>query len=182
MPNSRPNSAQPGFYTRGTSPNKTYFTQDKQKVDPFYRLSRVASCSKIIIKNGAPFAVRYPIKNHKQLPMNKFKKNPTVHPQMKSTYQADYFLKPDMHLGMKKKPLIPYNHASKRSQLPIDNTYNVCRNQSNFTLGSNSLVNKKQWVTTTHEAFKRPKSGYVSNPGILADMAKRAHQRLEKIN
>ena len=180
---SRPRSAQPNFYTRGTSdPNKTYFSQDKQKTDSFFRLSRVGSCHKIVIKNGAPFAVCYKIKNHKNLPMNNFKRNPVTRAQLQSTYQSDYRTKPDMHLGMKKKPLFPYNPSSKRSQLPIDNTLNVCRNQSNFSLGNNALVNRKQWVSTAHESFRRPKSGFHSNPGILSEMAKRAHHNLEKIN
>ncbi len=82
---------------------------------------------------------------------------------------------------MKSKLLIPYQPNSYRNLLPVDNTFTVYKNTSKFDIGSNKLVNRKQWVSTAHGSYRRPKSSYISNPGILSDMAKRAHYQLESI-
>jgi hypothetical protein len=52
----------------------------------------------------------------------------------------------------------------------------------NVEIGDEGLINRKQWETTYRGNFKWPKISLVSNPGILSDMAKQSHMRLETIN
>lgn len=171
----RPSTAKPDL-------SHTYFVQDKKNTDPFFRTTRVGSCNKVVIRNGIPFAICYKIRNQKGQTMNNFKNNPGWKPEERTIYQKDYKPKPDMHAGMKKKPLVPYDPNSYRNRLPVDNSFRVYKNTSKFNIGSNALINRKQWVSTNHESYRRPKSSYISNPGILSDMAKRAHYKFESID
>ena len=43
------------------------------------------------------------------------------------------------------------------------------------------MINRKQWKTTAGDNYSWPKPVPVSNPGILSDMTKRAHKKLESI-
>jgi len=43
------------------------------------------------------------------------------------------------------------------------------------------MVNRKQWKTTTRDTFTAPKPLPISNPGIISDLTKRAHKKLESI-
>lgn len=175
---SRPATAKPNLGQTQSS----YFVQDKKNTAPFFRTTRVGSCNKVVIRNGVPVAICYKIKNQRNEKMNNFKSNPGKIPEARTIYQIDYKPKPDMHIGMGKKPLVPYNPTSYRNRLPVDNKFKVYKNTSKFDVGNSSLVNRKQWVSTSHESYRRPKSSYISNPGILSDMAKRAHYKFESID
>ena len=174
---SRPSTAKPNLYQT----QSTYFTQDKKHTAPFFKQTKVGLCNKVVIRNGVPIAICYPIRNRKGQALNNYKNIPGWKPEERTIYQKDYKPKPDMHAGMKAKPLIPYQPNSYRNLLPIDNSFTVCKNTSKFDIGSNKLVNRKQWVSTAQGSYRRPKSSYISNPGILSDMAKRAHYQLESI-
>jgi hypothetical protein len=43
------------------------------------------------------------------------------------------------------------------------------------------MINRKQWKTTTGDNYSWPKPVPVSNTGILSDIAKRGHKKLESI-
>ena len=104
---SRPSTAKPNLYQT----QSTYFTQDKKHTAPFFKQTNVGSCNKVVIRNGVPIAICYPIRNRKGQALNNYKNIPGWKPEERTIYQKDYKPKPDMHAGMKAKPLIPYHQT-----------------------------------------------------------------------
>ena len=184
----RPRSATVGTANRKFLPNtqqgfnKTFFIQEKETGDKFFRGTRVGSCRKVVVKNGIPFALTYKVKNPRGEPMCHFNYTLKQIPKRPSSYYIDYCTKKqDYHLGMKNKPLVPYNPDHTRSRLPENLDFKVFKNISDFDIGNEGLVNRKQWTTTYKDSFKPIKISRVSNPGILSDMAKRTHYKLNNI-
>lgn len=159
-----------------------YFIVSKDKTNKFFQKAKVNSCSYVLVKNGQSLAVPYKIINSKGLKINNYKLFPSNANNFKSVYQMDYNNKPYMHVGMKKKPLIPYDQYSYRSRLPITDIAMGYSNQTNFTIGNPHLINRKQWISTSKDCYSYPKISPVTNSGILSDMAKMSHEKLESIN
>ena len=179
-PKRRPNIGPINNNLYRTNPNysKTFFIQEKDKGDPYFRSTRVGSCRKIVVKNGIPFALTYKVKNPRGEPMNHYKYTIKKKPNNPSTYQVDYCsTKIDCHLGMDNKPIIPYDSNHKRSQLPEDLKFKTLRNISSFDIGNEGLINRKQWISTYADSYQPIKTFYISNPGITSDMDKRAHYK-----
>ena len=71
------NSTNPNFH-------RTFFIQEKEKGDPYFRKTRVGSCRRVVVRNGIPFALTFKVKNPRGEPMTHYKytlkqkpKNPT---------------------------------------------------------------------------------------------------------
>ena len=166
----------------GQAFNKTFFIQEKETGDKFFRKTRVGSCRKVVVKNGIPFALTYKVKNPRGEPMTHFNYTLKQIPKRPSSYYLDYCTKKqDFHLGMKKKPLVPYNPDHTRSRLPENLDFKVFKNVSDFDIGNEGLVNRKQWITTYKDSYKTINVDRITNPGILSDMAKRSHYKLNNI-
>ena len=162
--------------------NKTFFIQEKEKGDEFFRSTRVGSCRKVVVKNGIPFALTFKVKNPRGEPLTHFNYTLKQLPKRPSSYYIDYCTKKqDYHLGMKKKPLVPYNPNHTRSRLPEVIDFRVLRNASDVEIGNEGLVNRKQWTSTYKDSFKPIKISRVTNQGILSDIAKREHYKLNNI-
>ena len=161
---------------------KTFFIQEKETGDKYFRSTRVGSCRKIVVKNGLPFALTFKVKNPRGEPMTHFNYTLKQFPKNPTSYFLDYCTrKEECHLGMDKKPLIPYNPNHTRSQLPNDIGFRVIRNLSAFDIGKEGLINRKQWISTYKDSFRPSSVKRISNPGILSDMAKRTHYKLNNI-
>ena len=161
---------------------KTFFTQEKDKGDKYFRTTRVGSCRKIVVKNGLPFALTFKVKNPRGEPLTHFNYTLKQLPKNPTSYFIDYRTKKDdCHLGMKKKPLIPYNPNHTRSQLPKELGFRVIRNLSAVDIGNEGLINRKQWISTYKDSFRPTSVKRISNPGILSDMAKWTHYKLNNI-
>ena len=158
---------------------RTYFKTNKEKGYPYFFGSKVGSCSYVKVKNGQCLAVPFFIINRRGRYLNHFKTVPDKLYSSKSTYKIDFIPRPDMHCGMKKKPLIPYSMNSSRSQLPI-NTFlsGAAANRSFLELGDSKIINRKQWTTTYRDFYRKPNFIPVSNMGIAANMAKASHAKL----
>ncbi len=167
-------------YPNGFS--KTIFIQEKEKGDDFFRSTRVGSCRKVILKNSIPLAIAYKIKNPRGEPMTHFNYTLKKLPKNFSTYFFDYCTqKQQSHLGMLKKPLVPYNPNHTRNKLTDEYGHRLFRNFSSLNLGNDNLINRKQWVSNYKESFKPIKIKRISNPGILSDLAKRSHYKFNNI-
>ena len=161
---------------------KTFFIQEKDKGDEYFRSTRVGSCRKVVVKNGLPFALTFKVKNPRGEPMTHFNYTLKQFPKNPTSYFIDYCTKrEENHLGMAKKPLVPYNPNHTRSQLPIDTRFRVIRNLSAFDIGNDGFVNRKQWLSTYKDSYRPITVKRISNPGILSDMAKRTHYKLNNI-
>lgn len=177
MNRTRPATAKPNMYTTYGS----FFIQDKTHSDKYYQKARVGSCSKIVVKNGVPMAVSFNIKDTSNRPLAYYKTAPKIKKRNKSIYQSDYCTHGEVHLAMNKKPLVPYSPNSYRNRFNMNTKVVQLRNGSQFDLGNNGLINRKQWKSTYNTHFKRPQSSYNPNPGILSDMAKRTHYQQNNI-
>ena len=161
---------------------KTFFNQEKDKGDEYFRTTRVGSCRKIVVKNGIPFALTFKVKNPRGEPLTHFNYTLKQLPKNPTSYFIDYCTKKnDCHLGMNKKPLIPQNPNHTRNQLPRDLGFRVIRNYSNMELGNEGLINRKQWLSTYKDSYRPSSVKRISNPGILSDMAKWTHYKLNNI-
>ena len=160
----------------------TFFIQEKETGDPYFRKTRVGSCRKVVVKNGIPFALTFRVKNPRGEPLNHYKYTCRSLPKNSTTYQDDYCSKKvDYHLGMENKPLVKYNPNHPRSKLPEDLEFKTFRNISLFDIGNEGLINRKQWISTYKDSY-RPISVYrISNQGILSDLAKRTHYKFSNI-
>jgi len=174
-PNNKFNSTQSNF-------RKTFFIEEKEKGEPYFRTTRVGSCRRVVVKNGFPFALTFNVKNPRGEPMTHYRYTLKQKPKNPTTYQVDYcFAKQDCHLGMNNKPLVPYSATHKRSKLPDDLKFKVFRNISDFDIGNEGLINRKQWISTYKDSYQPYKRYFISNPGINSDMAKRTHYKLTNI-
>ena len=162
--------------------SRTFFIQEKDKGDKYFRSTRVGSCRKIVVRNGIPIALTFKVKNPRGEPMTHFNYTLKQLPKNHSSYFIDYCTKKRQnHLGMDKKPLVPYNPNHTRSQLPNDISFRVIRNYSVFEIGNEGLVNRKQWLSTYKDSYRPSSVKRISNPGILSDLAKRNHYKLNNI-
>ena len=169
------NQSQPNF-------RRTFFIQEKEKGDPYFKSTRVGSCRRVVVRNGIPFALTFRVKNPRGEPMNHYKYTLKQRPKNPSTYQVDYCSrKEDYHLGMDNKPLVPYSANHKRSQLPEDLKFKVFKNISDFDIGNEGLINRKQWISTYKNSYRPIKIYHISNPCITSDMAKRSHYKFNNI-
>ena len=163
--------------------NKTFFLFEKEKGDKYFRSTRVGSCRRIVVKNGLPFALSFKVKNPRGEPMTHFNHTLKQLPRNPTSYFLDYCTKKEEnHLGMNNKPLVPYNPNHTRSKLPDDVSFRPFRNISAFDIGREGLVNRKQWISTYKDSYKPIAIKRISNPGILSDIAKRAHYKLNNID
>jgi hypothetical protein len=187
MIRTRPQSAGTNSQNRPTINDKenitgSFFIQDKRKTDPYYRKARVGSAKKIIVRNGVPMAICYDIRNPRGEKLNHYKYTITKNKANKTIYQQDY-CSPyiNMHVGMTKKPLVPYNVNSFRSRLPEDLEFKQMNHKSNFDLGSANLINRKQFTSTYRDSYQKPIRYFQPNQGINSDMAKRIHYKFSNI-
>ena len=170
------------FNSSHTNFHRTFFIQEKEKGDPYFRSTRVGSCRRVVVRNGIPFALTFKVKNARGEPMTHYRYTLKQKPKNPTTYQVDYCLsKKDYHLGMKNKPLVPYSPDHKRSQLPDDLKIKVFKNISDFDIGNEGLINRKQWVSTYIDSYQPIKIYPISNPGINSDIAKRKHYKFNNI-
>ena len=170
------------FNSTNTNFQRTFFIQEKEKGDPYFRSTRVGSCRRVVVRNGIPFALTFKVRNPRGEPMTHYRYTLKQKPKNPSTYQVDYcFSKTDCHLGMNNKPLVPYTPSHKRSQLPEDLKFKVFKNISDFDIGNEGLINRKQWVSTYKDSYQPIKIQYISNPGINSDLAKRKHYKFNNI-
>ena len=191
MENSRPKSALNlrannntyfGSNPRNNALSKTFFIQEKETGDKYFRSTRVGSCRKIVVKNGLPFALTFKVKNPRGEPLTHFNYTLKQPPKNPTSYYLDYCTKKQInHLGMHKKPLVPYNPNHTRSQLPNDLSFRVIRNYSLFNIGNEGLINRKQWISTYKDSYRPSTVKRISNPGILSDISKRIHYKLHNI-
>lgn len=165
-----------------TNLTKSFFIPDKKKTNVFFKETKVGSCSRVLVKNGQSLAIPFYIRNEKGRGLNHFKTVPEKSGEVKSVYMKDYLPVPQMHAGMGKKPLEVYDMHSYRNRLPIDGIVMGLKNKSLIQIGEGELINRKQWVSSSQDSFRWPTIVPVSNSGILSDMAKDSHRRLEMIN
>jgi hypothetical protein len=169
-------------HTNFNGTQTTYFNVDKKHTHPYFNKTRVGSARKIVVRNGVPLAITFDIRNRKGNRLNNYKYTLKKLPENHTIYQRDYCSKKyDMHCGMDNKPLVPYDPNSYRNLLPIDNGFRSMNNKSFFDLGSNSLINRKQWTSTYRDCFRKPIVTYQPNSGIRADTAKLTHYKLNNI-
>ena len=179
-PNIGPNYG--NYNPNNTNFRSTFFIQEKEKGDPYFRTTRVGSCRRVVVRNGIPFALTFRVKNPRGEPMTHYRYTLKQKPKNPTTYQVDYCMsKKDCHLGMNNKPLVPYSANHKRSQLPEDLRFKVFKNISAFDIGNEGLINRKQWVSTYTDSYQPIKINYISNPGINSDIAKRKHYKFNNI-
>ena len=161
---------------------KTFFIQEKESGDEYFRSTRVGSCRKIVVKNGIPIALTYKVKNPRREPLTHFNYTLKQRPKNPTSYYLDYCVKKrENHLGMTRKPLVPYNPNHTRSQLPKDLSFRVIRNLSEFYIGNENLINRKQWISSYKDSYRPSTVKRISNQGILSDIAKRKHYKLNNI-
>ena len=156
--------------------HKTCFFQEKDKGDEYFRNTKVGSCRKVLVKNGLSLAISFKIRNQKGEPLANYKHTLKKLPKATSTY-FHYFCTPktENHIGMLKKPLVPYDPNHTRNKFIEDFGFRMRRNFSMVNIGSDRLINRKQWISTYRDSFKKFSIKRISNPGILSDMAKRTH-------
>ena len=175
----------PSLNTRNNVKNnffKAFFLPEKDKGDEYFINTKVGSCKKILVKNGLPLAITFQIRNKRGEPLAHYNHTLKKIPKVNSSYFFDYCTpKTENHIGMIKKPLVPYNPNHTRNKLMDDFGFRMRRNFSSVNIGKESLINRKQWISTYKDSFKKIKIKRISNPGILSDMAKRTHYKFNNI-
>ncbi len=117
------------------SKDSKYFQTFKHKADPFFKSTKVESCSHVLVKNGQSLAVPFQIKNQKGNPMLHYTFAESKSSEAKSVYRKDFTPKPFMHAGMGKKPLVKYNPDSYRNRLPVGGVIMPLKNKSVIEIG-----------------------------------------------
>ena len=160
-------------------PKKTFFKTHQEWGSPFFKNTRVGSCSHVLVKNGRSLAIPFRIVNRRGRGLNHFKTVPEKLSVNESTYEHDYHPFPNMHCGMGKKPLMPYSPDSMRNLLPQNGIVSgALNNRSYLELGNSNLINRKQWSSTYRDSYRFPIQVPISNAGILSDLAVASHMKL----
>jgi hypothetical protein len=115
--------------------NSQYFHSNKEKTNDFFKSSKVESCSHVLVKGGQTVAMPFKIVNKKGNPLQQYKYGPIKSSESSSIYRKDYSVKPNMHVGMQKKPLVPYHPESYRNRLPIGGIIMPHKNKSIVEIG-----------------------------------------------
>ena len=76
-----------------TTMNRTFFTQEKEKGDKYFRSTRVGSCRKIVVRNGIPLALPFRVKNPRGEPLTHFNYTLKQFPKNVTNYFTDYCIK-----------------------------------------------------------------------------------------
>lgn len=153
----------------------------KEKTHPFFKNSKIESCSHILVKNGQTLAVPYDIRNSKGKKLSHYKTIPLKSSELMSIYRKDFSLKPIVHAGMLNKPLEPYNPSSYRNRLP-NYDFVIChKNKSSLEIGSKASASRKQWVTNYKDSYTTPVFLPICNTGILSDISKKIHKKLNEV-
>ncbi len=111
------------------------FQSNKEGTDKFFKGTKVGSCSRIVVKKGVSVAVPYNITNQRGETLLRFKSTEKLSSATKSVYRKDFEVEPYMHVGMTRKPLMPYNPTSYRSRLPTATVIMPHKNKSQIELG-----------------------------------------------
>jgi len=114
---------------------KSFFTSDKSKTNEFFKKSKVDSCSHVLVRGGQTVAVPFNIKNKKGKSMLQYKIAPSRSSEASSIYRQDFSQKTFMHVGMEKKPLVPYHPESYRNRLPVGGVIMPHKNKSIVEIG-----------------------------------------------
>lgn len=154
------------------------FTPDKNRTHPYFYNTKVGSCSYVIVNNNQTKAITFNIRNSKGNGLNHFKKMPKKLEELKTIYNKDYKQIPELHCGMSKKPLMPYDPKCSRNRLPLYGVVMGMNNRSYFTIGNSNFINRKQWCSSYKDNYKWPKILPINNPGISSDIIKRNHRNL----
>ena len=86
----------------------TYHQMKMEKSAPFFRTTRVSTCSHVMMRNGKAVAIAYPVEKtgwKAENSYNNTKRSAEVESWSRSTYKQ----RGDLHAGMVKKPLTPYH-------------------------------------------------------------------------
>ena len=155
------------------SKSETFFKTFPKKGIPYFARTKVGSCRYVILKNGKCIAIPFKITTINGRKLNDFN---TVQEKLftcKSTYMHDYLPRLNVHCGMRKKPLAPYNMNSLRSQLPLDSMFvGTISNKNSLELGEPKLINSKQWSSTYREDFRKLFNIPIFNAAVASMRAK----------
>lgn len=174
-------SLSPGRLNDLKSKETQLFKSLKDKTHPFFKQSKIGSCSHVIFKNGQTLAVPFSITNSRGKGLNHYKTIPMKSSELMSIYRKDYSVKPMLHAGMRNKPLEPYNPLSYRNRLP-NSDYVIChKNKSSIEMVGRDGGSRKQWVTTYKDCYQMPVIYPICNTGILSDISKKIHKKLNDV-
>jgi len=118
-----------------------------------FKNTKVASCSKILQKNGQAVCVSF--SNGAPKPVDLNSKRLT---EVTALSQDQYKVRENLHAGMLKKPLEPYHPNAFRSRLPTATVVMPYKNSSQIVIGDRSTYNKRQFVSTNQNTFVKPKA------------------------
>jgi len=138
------------------------------KSSKFFKSTRVDSCSHVVVKNGVAEAVPF-------RPSPQKDDGPKQHFTASLSHETHKVF-PNMHVGMNKKPLVPYHPNSYRNRLPVADAKKPPKNSSQIEFGDRSAANKKHFVTSkmnTHGFLAN--NDPITNGGILAEKTKWHH-------
>lgn len=121
--------------SNGQMKSSKFFNPEKAKTDEFFKQTKVDSCSHVLVKNGQSLAVPFTVTNEKGYPLQHYKFAQSKSGEVKTVYRKDYCVKPYMHVGMNKKPLVPYDPESYRNRLPIGGIIMPHKNKSVVEIG-----------------------------------------------
>ena len=89
-----------------------YWNTKMQKSANFFKGTRVQTCSHVVMKNGKAVAVSFPVEKTGWKNKHSFQ-NTKKSQEVKSHNAKTYGKRPDLHVGMFKKPLEPYHPLAK---------------------------------------------------------------------
>lgn len=144
-----------------------------EKSIPFFKNTRVETCSHVVIKNGQAVAVAYPSTSTG----TENKSSPKVSTEKRSVSHDLYKVRKHLHAGMNKKPLEPYSPEAQRSRLKQEEFVLPYKNTSQIVIGDRGSKYKRHFVTTAQNLLKAPQVELSTNPGILSEKTKWTHSR-----
>lgn len=145
-------------------------TSKAEKSIPFYKNSKVESCSHVVMKNGQAVAVPYTTAsptNSKHLYGNQLKST-----EKRSISHDVHRVRNHLHAGMTYKPLERYSPDAQRSRLKSEEMIIPYKNTSQIILGDRSSIYKRHFLTTAQNLLKKPIMELSTNPGILTEKTK----------
>jgi len=160
---------------RAASTDPEMLRQTKmEKTAPFFRETKVQTCSHVLMKGGQAVAVPYPHKATGYKAKNSYVNQKRL-PESTGFTHETYKVRPNLHAGLLTKPLEPYNPNAHRSRLPQATVIMPYKNASQIVIGDRSSDYKRQFVTSQKNKFTATVAQPISNPGILAERTKWQH-------
>ncbi len=151
-----------------------------EKSAPFFKSTRVRTCSHVMMRNGKAVAIAYPLEKTGWKAACSFQ-NQKRSSEKESWNKNIHKKRNELHCGFARKPLCPYHPEAYRSRLAQATVVMPYKNSSQIVIGDRTTEHKTMYNSTNNTyLLNHSYENACTNGGIVAAKSKWVHYRQNK--